>query len=105
MTDTTAPAPHCPRCGHSKHMLFAYCPECHFNACESEGMGYVGYAPWVVAVRAELARRALEMRAHAHGSKTKDFDPVGLNVILPRVMKDYDLLGAHPLRLPGEGEA
>lgn len=60
-------------------------------------------------IRAELARQALEMRAHSHGRYGK-FDSQGhwtgawnLDEAISTVTAEYEWLGAHPLRLPGEG--
>lgn len=60
-------------------------------------------------VRAELARQALEMRAHSQ-ARNGVYDEHGtwtgalvLDEAASMVMDDYNWLGAHPLRLPGEG--
>ncbi len=110
-------APHCPKCGgemvretedSAGNLQFTTeCEACGFGGTGSS-LRNVSYkrdhSVFVVSrlVRRELAEQALTMRAHGHASETEDFDPVGLALILPRVMKDYELLGRHPIRLPGE---
>lgn len=56
-------------------------------------------------IRAELARQALEMRAHSAvvSSTTGPSNALYLHNALGMVMKDYEVLGNSPLRLPGEG--
>ena len=101
-TDTKLP--HCPRCGSAPTVTIGDGVLTMGTVrCEACGFGLTMNAQWWASVvRAELARQVLEIRAHGHASETEDFYPVGLVLILPRVMKDYDLLGRHPIRLPGE---
>lgn len=58
-------------------------------------------------IRAELARQALEMRAHSVDTIMCGPDAVTLNMPMVHAheaaLEGYDWLGAHPLRLPGEG--
>jgi hypothetical protein len=62
------------------------CRSCGFGCCLTSTV-------WAQEVRAELARQALEMRAHGGA---------GLDVSQGVVMQGYSWLGQHPLRLPGE---
>lgn len=108
MSETTARAPWCPRCGNAPYELYGYCPACNFNA-EYRDSCWRAAGPWSQAVRAELARQALEMRAQSHGRYAK-FDSQGhwtgawnLDEAISTVTAEYEWLGAHPLRLPGEG--
>lgn len=103
MTTDTTKAPHCPRCGNARDELWALCPGCHFNAKWRDGHGWRAAGPWEPAVRAELARQALEMRAHSEHFRDDDgFDRPALWASLSVVLTDYEWLGTHPLRLPGE---
>jgi hypothetical protein len=107
MSDTTDRAPWCPRCGsdQDEKQLHAYCERCFFNAYFLDGAGWRSAMLWEPAIRAELARQALEMRAHsaatqniAHGCSL-----FTLSETLLMVTNDYEWLAVHPLRLPGEG--
>lgn len=96
MTGTTDRAPWCPRCGNARDKLWAFCPGCHFNTEWREGLGWRAAGPWEPAIRAELARQALEMW-------TSGSNDISYDVAQRYVLTAYNWLGAHPLRLPGEG--
>lgn len=53
-------------------------------------------------VRAELARQALELRAHSVASESAEWVARPLYDCFERIVKEYRLLGEYPLRLPGE---
>ena len=97
--------PHCPRCGGRKHPNLSFCSNCHFNAeWWGDSNMWTGARGWEIAVRAELARQALEMRAHsaatqnmAHGCSL-----FTLSETVLMVTNDYEWLVQHPIRLPGE---
>lgn len=108
MSDDKA-LPHCPRCGHARQPLWGFCSQCHFNAGYGPGgMGWVAVGPWEQAVRAELARQALEMRAHAHYTRPSKYDgaPIsdwpGPDRARSAVLSYYEWLGKNPIRLPGD---
>lgn len=100
--------PHCPRCGglpewHEKHSTtYTYgCDDCGFGDPSGDTM----YSPqgWRQAVRAELARQALEMRAHsARVSDDISHYFIDLESAQWHVMRQYARLNQHPISLPGE---
>lgn len=116
MTDTTDRAPWCPRCGgemvheNGPHSWLVECFGCGFGFGERDWMNprdSLAHARRLI--RAELARQALEMRAHSQ-ARNGVYDEHGtwtgalvLDEAASMVMDDYIRLGAHPLRLPGEG--
>ena len=112
---TTDRAPWCPMTGHPVvhrigNVWRVGCIECGFalHGYESFGQDEANtYARRLI--RAELARQALEMRAHSVDAIMYGPDAVTLNMSMEHAyeaaLEGYDWLGAHPLRLPGEGEA
>ena len=111
MSETTDRAPWCPMTGHPVvhrigNVWRVGCIECGFalHGYESFGQDEANsYARRLI--RAELARQALEMRAHSMSkSHTTGMTFVSIaENCLEIVLDDYNRLGAHPLRLPGEG--
>lgn len=96
--------PHCPRCGSaptgSATPGCEFCYECGFN---DDCALY-----WRVAVRGELARQALELRAHAHYTRPSKYDGSAISD-WPRmaevqnvVSSQYEWLRDNPIRLPGD---
>ncbi len=101
--------PHCPRCGCARQPLWGFCAACHFNAkYEAAGVGWVAAGPWEQSVRAELARQAMEMRAHAHHTRPSKYDASPVSAwphardVRSIVIADYEWLGGNPIRLLGE---
>lgn len=118
--------PHCPRCGHAPHSAThhkgvlvtdgrhyaPWCEMCEFSLPTDEGGLFANReaanAAWTRAVRSELARQMLEMRAHASGriltstSGTSYSCPMTAESAQGHVMLDYIWRGENPLKLPGE---
>ena len=114
MTNDTTKAPHCQRCGgemvrpfdrpsHSGSHKFPewtlWCDGCGF--CDTHPDASMSIPDRAEAikfvrrlVRAELARQALEARAIWTGDSAKER--------LSYVLREYEEIGTHPLRLPGE---
>jgi hypothetical protein len=99
--------PHCPRCGgapnppvqfgtHSTQFYAPWCPACGLDEEAERGFGTADSAcvHWTRVVRAELARQALEARAIFSGDSAKER--------IAYVLREYEELGANPIRLPGE---
>lgn len=122
MSDTTT-APHCPRCGGEMVrtgrrtiggmvVWDAWCDGCDFGTNDGIGQSMVELKDAIDharrLVRAELARQALEMRAHGMYTTHSKFDgsPVPrwltMREAQTSVLSGYAWLGEHPLRLPGE---
>ena len=121
---TTDRAPWCPRCGKDMVRLVSatshddngdlYSRAGYRVGCDDCGFGDV--PAWPIQpmkrgaesiarrlIRAELARQALEMRAHSeHFMDDDGIERPALIASMEVVMRDYNGLGAHPLRLPGE---
>jgi len=103
MTDETNPKEfHCPRCG--KLQFKEICVSCGFNSDPANNRDHIiaRLLPWNRAVRAELARQALELRAHSFADCSDETIGVKLRSAHIAVLSDYERLGQHPLRLPGE---
>lgn len=119
-TDTKLP--HCPRCGHAmvthierETAFVPCCAPCGFG--DPGRFGYWGHeddtrrAAMADAaafarrvIRAELARQALEMRAHSQAQAVEHTysDVYRLKDNMTIIMDDYRWLGQNPIRLPGE---
>lgn len=122
MSTNDQPLPHCPRCGNSmvahsesETAFVPCCASCGFG--DAGRFGYWGHEDDTkrkamsdaVAfarrlIRAELARQALELRAHSQAQSldhtNTDVYRLKDNMII--VMEDYDWLGKNPIRLHGE---
>ena len=109
MTDDATKLPHCPLDGHPFvwHREAEY-PQLAFLRCTGCGREISGKGDADCEsnlrkhVRSELARQALELRAHSRASETIERWPSCLEEVMRDVLLDYVWLGKEPLRLPGE---
>ena len=103
---------HCPRCGHLPQV---HVSEGHPNQMIHEECDFIdSFKPfglsfrsdvWGKAIRSELARQALELRAHSVNASTATHRHGVLELLnAAHIVKlDYIWLGENPLMLPGEG--
>lgn len=117
-TETTLP--HCPRCGgelvhkHAVGKWYVRCAGCDFhNRDDVDNPAWDDRSEALYAarrlIRAELARQALELRAHSMSRPTR-YDECGHwddgahspETAIYLAMDHYRHLGLNPIRLPGE---
>lgn len=86
-------APHCPRCFIDHADTGSWCKACGFNGGEADDTS------WVRAVRAEIARQALELRARSMATREDYLSLAGAVVV---VRGEYLALRGFPIKIPGD---